>query len=485
MPTKPLKLVLRQAGALKPGTVSLALCADESLRTDLPSDLRSLAKGLQGALEHRGSRTESPWEKRGSISVTRLSAAQDVEDRDVTAWARAEIDSAVKRGIRQITLVLPRCSATLRKGGAASLLAQILQSTYRFDPMVSKAKAPSLRSVAVVAPKGQHANYASARSSAIAVADGMSFARTLGNTPPNVATPAWMASQARALAKRHGMKAEVLTPRELEKRGMGGILGVGQGSVNTPRLVRLTYGTKGPKVALVGKGVTFDTGGISIKPSASMEEMKYDKCGACTVLGVAEAVGQLKLDVQLSVYVPLAENMPDAAAYRPSDIVTCYNGKTVEIINTDAEGRMLLADSMAWACEDSPDILLEYSTLTGACVVALGEGAAALYTPSDALAKRALGSAERAGERLWRMPLWPEFVRQMKGTHSDLKNSGPRWGGANTAAAFLSQFVDGVDQWAHIDIAGPAYSANAEGRGRRGATGYAVAFTVDCLQSLA
>jgi len=236
-------------------------------------------------------------------------------------------------------------------------------------------------------------------------------------------------------------------------------------------------------VALVGKGVTFDTGGISIKPAAAMDEMKYDKCGACAALGVLRAAADLELPVRLRLYLPLAENMPDGAAYRPGDIVRCANGKTVEILNTDAEGRMILADALAWAAREKPDSLLEYSTLTGACVVALGHTGAGLFTPHDELATSLLIAAEEAGERLWRLPLWSEFLDEMKGVHGDLRNSGGRWGGASTAAAFLSQFVGDLERWAHLDIAGPAY-VGGDGHGQKGATGYGVRLTVRWLRAL-
>jgi leucyl aminopeptidase len=268
---------------------------------------------------------------------------------------------------------------------------------------------------------------------------------------------------------------------------MGGILAVGGGSARPPRLVRLEGGEGRRVVALVGKGVTFDTGGISIKPAAAMDEMKYDKCGACAVLGVVHGAAALDLPVRLRAYLPLAENMPDGGAYRPGDIVRCYGGKTVEILNTDAEGRMLLADALAWAAHERPQALIEYSTLTGASVVALGLGAAALYTPDDGLAGELLAAAAASGERLWRMPLWPEFREEMKGTHADLKNSGGRWGGANTAAAFLSEFVSPLERWAHLDIAGPAYAASDGKRsvGMPGATGYGVATTLRWLRGVA
>ena len=486
MPTVLPKVFVRAADAAPVAHYALAAAGRPTVPGDLPDEVRRAVKSLNwDASAPKGARRESSWGQGRSVSVTQIGPAGDCDAKTIDEWLAAELAIAAKNGIAQVAIVLPKVAGTKAQSDAVRVLRQLALAGYRFSEFRDSGKKNTLKTLAVIPPRGLETAYKRALPQGRAVGAGMRLARDLGNTPPNVATPAWMASQARALAKRHGMKAEVLTPPQMKKLGMGGILGVGQGSVNTPRMVRLRYGTKGPHVALVGKGVTFDTGGISLKPPASMEEMKYDKCGACTVLGIAEAVGTLRLNMRLSVYVPLAENMPDAAAYRPSDIVTCYNGKTVEIINTDAEGRMILADALSWAAEDGPDQLLEFSTLTGACVVALGEGAAALYTPSERLAGGVLKSADQVHERLWRMPLWPEFVNQMKGTHSDLKNSGPRWGGSNTAAAFLAQFVGELEHWAHIDIAGPAYASNAEGRGKRGATGFAVPFTVDYLMELA
>jgi leucyl aminopeptidase len=294
-----------------------------------------------------------------------------------------------------------------------------------------------------------------------------------------------MEERARELAASHGFDVTVLDAAELASRGMGGLLAVGAGSADPPRMVRLQRGDRGPRIALVGKGITFDTGGISIKPAADMDEMKYDKGGACAVLAAARAVADLDLPVRLSVYAPFAENMLSGSAYRPSDIVRCYNGKTVEITNTDAEGRMILADALSWAAEEKPDALVELSTLTGACVVALGHQAAGLFTPDDGLASELTAAAEEGGERLWRLPLYPEYLEEMKGTHADLRNSAGRWGGASLAAAFLSQFVGEMKRWAHLDIAGVANVRADQGAPAVGATGYAVASLVNWLRGLA
>jgi leucyl aminopeptidase len=281
----------------------------------------------------------------------------------------------------------------------------------------------------------------------------------------------------------------VLDAAALAERGMGGLLAVGSGSKHPPRLV--SHGPPGggspqdrPAVALVGKGVTVDTGGISITPADKMAEMKYDKCGACTALGIARAAAELELPVALSVYLPLAENMPDGGSFRPGDIVRCYNGKTVEILNTDAEGRMILAVALAWAAEAEPSALLEMSTLTGSCVVALGHEAAGLYTPDDRLAGELEAASAASGDRIWRLPLFPEYTEQLKGDHADLRNLGTRWGGANVAAAFLGQFVAALERWAHLDIAGVAYVGES-GEEPRGATGWGVHLGLEWLRGLA
>ncbi|HEX6201763.1 MAG TPA: leucyl aminopeptidase, partial [Thermoanaerobaculia bacterium] len=401
-------------------------------------------------------------------------------------WLWQALDKVAANGVREAGVLLPD-HPVLRGDGLAGRLARAaVRAGYRFDRFQQKknGERDRLERVRVVPPEGADADAGAIERTAGAIASAVAFCRDLANTPANQATPAWMAERARQVAEAAGMGCTVLGRPELEERGMGGLLAVGAGSEQEPKLVRLELGETGPLVALVGKGVTFDTGGISIKPANDMDEMKYDKCGACTVLSVARAVADLALPIRLRVYVPLAENMPDGRSYRPGDIVRCYNGKTVEILNTDAEGRMILADALAWAAEEGPEVLVEYSTLTGACVVALGNDAAGLFTPDDPLAGELLAAAERNGERLWRLPLWPEFVEKMKGNHADLKNSGGRWGGANTAAAFLSQFVGDLQRWAHLDIAGAAY-VGRDGEEEPGATGYGVAFTLDWLARLA
>ena len=417
---------------------------------------------------------------RGQAWIYGLGAEGDFDRERLGAWLVRLASDADRDGHRSISIVLPAHELLDELEAALAVYEALDLCDYRFEAFRSTDRRQTLRTVRLVVSEARDKTYRTAARLSKGIVHGIRAARDLGNTPPNAATPAWIASRCRALGKEAGIDVRVLGPRELERRKMGGILAVGGGSANPPRLVRMAWGKRGPIVALVGKGVTFDTGGISIKPSAAMDEMKYDKCGACAVIGIALAAAALKLPFRFRAYVPLAENMPDGTAYRPGDIVRCYDGTTVEILNTDAEGRMILADALAWAKREKPDYILEYSTLTGATVVALGNSAAALYTPDDELATELLEASERAGDRLWRMPLWPEFKRAMKGHHGDLKNLGGRWGGANHAAAFLSHFVGDHAHWAHMDIAGPAYIGAGQ-KGTRGATGYGVGLTLQWL----
>ena len=315
---------------------------------------------------------------------------------------------------------------------------------------------------------------------------GCNFARALVNEPPNLQTPESLAESARKMAKEEGMGCKILTVPQMKKLNMGGLLGVGQGSINPPRLIALDYkGGKSKKsltVALVGKGVTFDTGGISLKPGANMDLMKSDMGGAAAVLGAAQIIARLGLDVNLVTIVPTAENMPDGNAIRPADVLTMANGKTVEVLNTDAEGRLILGDGLWYAGRSKPDYIIDAATLTGACVVALGSHFAGLMSNSSEL----IDSLKQAGgetfERVWHLPLIDEHKDAMKGTWGDLKNLGPREGGAMTAAGFLSHFVPEDTHWAHVDIAGPSYAEKGSATSPVGGTGFGARLLARAVQ---
>jgi len=324
-----------------------------------------------------------------------------------------------------------------------------------------------------------------------AVAPGVASARDLGNTPSNDLTPEGLAEHARELADRFdALETTVWDPDRLEKEGMHLILAVGRGSGRDPRLIRVEHRVKDPagSVALVGKGVTFDSGGISIKPSKNMDEMKFDMGGAAAVLGVLEAVAELGWPLNVIGMVPAAENMPGERATKPGDIVTGYYGKSVEILNTDAEGRLILADALGYVSReraDEIDCLIDFATLTGACITALGHEAAGLMGNDDDLCERLEAAGRRVNERVWRLPLWEDHSRQMESEIADVKNIGGK-AGAITAGAFLRTFVDedAIDRWAHLDIAGTAWGMEELSYRPGGGTGFGVWLTVELLRDL-
>ncbi len=317
-----------------------------------------------------------------------------------------------------------------------------------------------------------------------AVCRGVSLARDLVSHPGNVVTTGYLAATARELATRHALSCRVLELDELEKLGMNALVAVGKGSAEPPRLIVLEYrgaGDRDRPVALVGKGITFDSGGISIKPGAGMEEMKTDMAGAAAVLGTMEAAAALKLPVNLVGIVPTAENMPDGKAYKPGDVIVSLSGQTIEITNTDAEGRLILCDALHYArTHYKPAAMIDLATLTGACVVALGHEATGMMGNDQRLIERLKRAGGRCGERVWELPLWDEYGEAMKSDIADLKNAGSRDGGSITAGWFLKQFV-GKTRWAHMDIAGTAWGDKARPCAPKGATGVGVRLLIEYL----
>ncbi|MCR4819374.1 MAG: leucyl aminopeptidase [Fretibacterium sp.] len=310
-------------------------------------------------------------------------------------------------------------------------------------------------------------------------------ARALANEPGCAISPAGLAENAAAMAGELGLDCEVWDEKRLEQEGMGALLAVGSGSANPPRLIHLTYkpeGTAKRKIVLVGKGITFDSGGLDIKPSNFMTTMKGDKSGACAVLGVLRGAAELGLDTEVHGLLAAAENMPSGSSYRPDDIVRARNGKTIEIDNTDAEGRLVLADALCLASELKPDAIIDMATLTGACAVALGKWRAGLFTRDNALADALLASSLRRGEPFWRMPAEDEHIEEsLKSPFADMVNSGPRYGGAIFATIFLSRFVEKSIPWAHLDIAGVDFMDKEWGVYSRGASGFGVRTCLDYL----
>lgn len=316
------------------------------------------------------------------------------------------------------------------------------------------------------------------------VAQAVNVSRDLSNEPPNVIFPASLAAAAVEVGKANGLKVTVIDYKEVKKRGMGLLQAVGQGSVNEPCLVHMEYHPPAKKAGsqvvgkrrmiFVGKGITFDTGGISIKPAAGMQEMKHDMSGAANIVGLMQAVAALQPDVEVHGIIAAAENMPSGSAYRPGDVWMSYEGKSVEIINTDAEGRLILADALTYAHRLKPDFLLDNATLTGACVVALGSTCSGWYASSEEAARFMAGAVKEGGEQMWRMPLLEELKDQLKSDVADIKHTGDRFGGSISAALFLREFIGETKHWVHCDIAGPAMADRAFRWDPKGGTGHGV-----------
>jgi leucyl aminopeptidase len=309
------------------------------------------------------------------------------------------------------------------------------------------------------------------------LADSQNFARALANEPANLLTPLKMAAAARAMCAEFGLECEVLEREQMEKLNMGALLGVAQGSAEPPVLIVIRYkpaaAKSGDHLALVGKGVTFDTGGISIKPADGMEKMKYDMSGAAAMMGAMRAIAQLKPALTVTAFMPCVENMPGSRAQRPGDIVTAMSGKTIEVLNTDAEGRLILADAMVYARKQGCTHMVDAATLTGAIVVALAHIHVGLFSSNDAMRDRVLNAAKAEGERMWAMPLDDDYKEYLKSAFADLGNIGGRWGGAITAAAFLQEFAEDTP-WVHLDIAGTAWLDDAKPYMAKGPTGLPV-----------
>ena len=351
---------------------------------------------------------------------------------------------------------------------------QTYRYTATFKPK-DKPRTATLESIAFAADGADHA-----LREAEAIANGVRFARDLGNLPPNICNPDWIARQARAFAEAHdGVSCEIVEREAMQALGMGSLLGVAQGSANPPKLVVLRWNgaaDDSQPYVLVGKGITFDTGGISIKPSAGMEEMKFDMCGAAGVLGAFVAAVELGLALNLVCIVAAVENMPDGNAYRPSDVLTSMSGLTIEVLNTDAEGRLILCEALTYARKFDPQVIIDAATLTGACVIALGKHASGLMTEDETLAGELLAAGHATLDRAWRLPLWDDYQSQLDSGFADIANIGGKYAGAITAGCFLSRFTTGL-RWAHLDVAGTAWD-----EGRKGlATGRPVPLLVQYL----
>jgi leucyl aminopeptidase len=350
------------------------------------------------------------------------------------------------------------------------------EAFYRFDELKSQMKAPASALARVLLPIGGGAALEAALDEAQATADGVALARTLGNLPSNICTPAYLADQAKKLAREFKLGLEVLERRDMEKLGMGAFLAVTRASREPPKLIVLRYAgaAKSRKpLVLVGKGITFDTGGISLKPGAEMDEMKFDMSGAGSVLGALRALAGMRAPVNVVGVIPTCENMPGGAATKPGDVVTTLSGQTVEILNTDAEGRLILCDALSYAERFQPEAVIDIATLTGACVIALGHVASGLFANDEGLAGEIRDASDDAWDRVWQMPLWEDYQEQLRSNFADFANIGGRPAGSITAASFLARFARKL-RWAHLDIAGTAWKSGRE----KGSTGRPVPLLV-------
>jgi len=368
----------------------------------------------------------------------------------------------------------------------AHLAEVVLDASYRFDAIKQKKgaeeKSPKkgIKKLTIAIADTKDLSEAEAGlADGKALASGVSLAKDLGNLPPNVCTPSYLAEQAVKLGKHYGLKVTVLERDKLEKLGMGSFLGVTQGSEQPPKFIVMEHlkGKKSQKpVVLVGKGITFDTGGISLKPGAEMDEMKYDMCGAASVLGTFKTIAEMDLPLNVVGLIPTCENMPDGRATRPGDVLTSMSGLTIEVLNTDAEGRLILCDALTYAERFEPSAVVDIATLTGACVIALGHHATGLFSNNDALAKELLHAGEAALDRAWHMPMWDDYQPLLDSNFADIANIGGRAAGSITAACFLSRFAKKYD-WAHLDIAGTAWKSGKE----KGGTGRPVPLLTEFL----
>jgi leucyl aminopeptidase len=408
------------------------------------------------------------------VLLVGLGKEKEFRDKEYAAAIRNAVKALGETGASDGTLFLAETAVKKRSLAwrirQAAIVAE--ETLYRFEQFKSekdKTRQRLRKITFAVEHREQQAEAEAALAQGLAIAAGVTLARNLGNLPGNVCTPSYLAETAGQIAAQHGIDCQILERADMEALGMHSLLSVAKGSHQPPKLIVLQYkgGEHDEKpLLLVGKGITFDSGGISLKPGLEMDEMKFDMCGAASVLGTLKAVAQMRLPLNLTVLVPTAENMPGGAASKPGDIVTSMSGQTIEILNTDAEGRLILCDALTYAERFKPKTVIDVATLTGACVIALGHVATGLFANDDGLARELIDAGDEAQDRAWHMPLWDDYQELLKSNFADMANIGGRAGGSISAACFLSRFTKKF-AWAHLDIAGTAWKSGSE----KGATG--------------
>ncbi|MDP1559047.1 MAG: leucyl aminopeptidase [Nitrosomonas sp.] len=408
------------------------------------------------------------------VLLVGLGKEKDFGDKAYLDAMRATFNALNKTGAVDATLFLTEISIKDREDDwkISQTVIIAMESIYCFDRHKSKPEENKrlLHKVTLNATDSARLTVGKeAIQQGLAIAHGMNLAKDLGNLAPNICTPTYLADQAKEIAKTHKLKISVLEQKDMEKLGMGALLAVARGSRQPAKLIVVEYQghkkTEKP-VVLVGKGVTFDTGGISLKPSPDMDEMKYDMSGAASVLGTLTAITEMKLAINVVAIIPATENMPDGNATKPGDVVTSMSGQTIEILNTDAEGRLILCDALTYAERYKPEMVIDIATLTGACVIALGNVATGLISNDDKLAQELLRAGQQSADRAWQLPLWDDYQDLLKSNFADIANIGGRTAGTITAACFLSRFTKEY-RWAHLDIAGTAWKSGKE----KGSTG--------------
>ncbi|MBC7604633.1 MAG: leucyl aminopeptidase [Ramlibacter sp.] len=458
-------IVLLVSASFKPGKDALSTLAAEALKA---KHLETKAGKLLQAY------------RSGGIAAPRviLAGAGDGSGKKIHAAVAAAVSSLRSSGAKRLLICLPAGSAA---DAVRAAVVATAEASYVYVTTKSKPEGRELERVTVAVDDPQQ--FKDASTAAKGVASGIEFARELANLPPNIATPTRLGEEAKGLAKAHGFRCEVMGPKEIAKIGMGSFLSVAQGSEQPARFIVLQHqggGAGDAPIVLIGKGITFDSGGISIKPSADMDEMKFDMGGAASVLGTFRALGDIKPAINVVGLIPTCENMPDGKAVKPGDIVTSLSGQTIEILNTDAEGRLILCDALTYAERFKPAAVVDIATLTGACVVALGGVRSGLFSSDDDLANALSTAGDVALDLCWRMPLDDEYAEGLKSNFADVANVGGRAGGAITAAKFLQRFASKFP-WAHLDVAGTAWKSGAS----KGGTGRPVGLLVQYLMTQA
>jgi leucyl aminopeptidase len=491
-----IQVTSRDASSLVCDALVVPVPAGESVPRSLRALDRALGGGIAAALQSgdfggkAGEEEPVPAEGVAASRILLLGLGEEakVNGEALRRCSAAAVRFGMKRKATRLGLVAPALRGVASADLGSALAEGALLGGYRFDKYRTIEDPPGeVGEVQLVSDARRAARLRAGAKTGQAIAEAICYARDLSNEPGSVHTPVWLAAEARRTARRLGLKATVLAQRELEREKMGGILAVGRGSANPPRLIVLEHnppkrGARArPTIALVGKGVTFDTGGVSIKPAAAMEEMKHDMSGGAAVIGAVHASAALNLPLHVVGIVGAAENKPDGDAYLPGDVITTSSGKTIEVQNTDAEGRVVLSDALHYATTYAPEAIIDLATLTGACGIALGSHCAGLLGNDEKLIERVRAAGDRAHERAWPLPLWDEHKKQIQSHIADVKNTGGREAGAITAAAFLSHFV-GEIPWAHLDIASTASGSGSEPTGIKGATGFGVRLLVELLR---